>query len=91
MKRVPHPTRGLGWRAIAAKAGLAGEPAAGARGAWIGWLAGIVAVYGALFGVGRVLLGPRLEGVASLVVAAIAFAVVARVTPAAEQSHPEHR
>lgn len=74
---------GLGWRHIAAKAGLAPEPAAGGRNAWIGWIAGIVAVYGALFGVGRVLLGPRIEGVVFLGVAALAFAVVARVTPRA--------
>ena len=44
---------GVGWRAIAAKAGLAPESAAGGQRAWIGWIAGIVAVYGALFGVDR--------------------------------------
>lgn len=75
---------GIGWRAIAAKSSLPPEPAAGGAPAWIGWLAGIVAVYGALFGVGRLLLGPRVEGVISLFVAAAAFAVVARVTPSRE-------
>lgn len=66
---------GAGWKRFG------DEPAAGGVRAWVGWLAGIVAVYASLFGVGRVLLGPRAEGIVALVVAVVAFIVVARVTP----------
>ncbi len=70
---------------------MAGLPLARAGGgwpAWVGWGAGVVAVYAALFGVGLLLLGPRWEGAALLVVAAVAFGVVARATGALEAERP---
>jgi Na+/proline symporter len=67
---------GPGWRAIAADA----PPAGGGWPAWVGWLAGIVAVYAALFGVGWLLLGPRWLGGLLCAVAVVAFVIVARVT-----------
>jgi Na+/proline symporter len=47
---------GPGWRRIAPNAPLEGGWPAG-----IAWLGGIALVYGALFGVGRLLIGPRAE------------------------------
>ncbi|MHB8876491.1 MAG: sodium:solute symporter family protein [Myxococcaceae bacterium] len=69
---------GPGWRRVAAQAGFPGEPMAGGALSWVNWVAGVVSVYAALFGVGRVILGPRLEGVGYLLLAAAAFAVIAR-------------
>lgn len=71
---------GIGWRAVAQAAGLPVERAGDGARSWAGWLAGIAAVYGALFGVGRLLLGPRVEAVPFLLMAVAGFAVVARVT-----------
>jgi hypothetical protein len=54
------------------------EPAGGGASAWLGWAGGVVAVYGALFGVGRLLLGPRWEAAPFLVASVVGFVVVAR-------------
>src|SRR5690606_17963386 len=65
---------GPGWRRISEAAGFGREPIAGGALSWINWVAGVVCVYASLFGVGRLILGPRIEGVLYLVVAAGAFA-----------------
>jgi hypothetical protein len=46
--------------------------------AWTYWLAGIVAVYSALFGVGKILFGQVGVGLVMLVIAALAFAWIAQ-------------
>ncbi|MFZ5439748.1 MAG: sodium:solute symporter family protein [Myxococcota bacterium] len=56
------------------------EPAGGGAAAWLGWGAGVAAVYGALFGVGRLLLGPRWEAAPWLALSVAGFAVVAAVS-----------
>ncbi|MBI3185300.1 MAG: Na+:solute symporter [Myxococcales bacterium] len=73
-RRVRPP--GPGWRKVAERAGL--PPEGGLSRAILGWAAGVVCVYGALFGVGKLLLGPRLEGAGYLAASAVAFAVVAK-------------
>jgi Na+/proline symporter len=67
---------GPGWRRVAEAAGFGPEPIAGGALSWVNWVAGIVSVYASLFGVGRLILGPRLLGVAYLGIAAISFALI---------------
>ncbi len=69
---------GPGWRRVAVEAGLPVDPIAGGPLSWVNWVAGVVAVYGALFGVGKLILGPRLEAVWYLGAGAVAFALIAR-------------
>jgi hypothetical protein len=45
---------------------------------WVNWVAGWLAIYAALFGVGQLLVGTALTGLVLLVVAAILFGVIAR-------------
>ncbi len=82
---------GIGWRAFAVRSGLPVEAAATGVSSWVGWLAGIVAVYAALFGMGQLLLGPRLQGLGLLALAAAAFVVVVKVTPANAPPHEAMR
>jgi solute:Na+ symporter, SSS family len=69
---------GPGWRAVAERAGFGREPIAGGALAWTNWVAGIVAAYSTLFGIGKVVFGETGPGVALLLVAAAAFAWIAR-------------
>ncbi|MFO0601369.1 MAG: sodium:solute symporter family protein [Myxococcaceae bacterium] len=64
---------GPGWKRIAP-----GVPMEGGGRAWLAWAGGVAGVYGALFGVGRLLLGPRVEAVPFLAVMVAGFFVVAR-------------
>jgi Na+/proline symporter len=69
---------GPGWRAVARRLGYADDPISGGARAWANWLAGIVAVYGALFGLGELLVGTAAGALAYLGAGAAAFAVIAR-------------
>ena len=69
---------GPGWRRIAAKLGYAVEATPGGALAWTNWVAGIIAVYASLFGIGKLIFGETLTGVVMLCVAALAFAWIAR-------------
>jgi Na+/proline symporter len=69
---------GPGWRAVAQRAGFGAEPLAVGRGAWLNWIAGIVAAYATLFGIGKLIFGPLSTGFIMLAVAAVAFAWIAR-------------
>jgi len=46
--------------------------------AWTNWLAGIIAVYSTLFGIGKIVFGEVGTGFVLLVIAAVAFAWIAR-------------
>jgi Na+/proline symporter len=46
--------------------------------AWANWIAGVVAVYATLFGIGKVVFGEWGPGLILLVIAAAAFAWIAR-------------
>jgi len=69
---------GPGWRRTSAALGYAGESIPGGALAWTNWLAGLIAVYASLFGIGKLIFGETMTGVIMLVVAALAFAWIAR-------------
>ncbi len=69
---------GPGWRRISEKLGYGREPIPGGALAWTNWLAGIVAVYASLFGIGKLIFGEYLTGAIMLIVAALAFGWIAK-------------
>ena len=69
---------GPGWRRVSARLGFGRESIPGGALAWTNWLAGIVAVYSSLFGIGKIVFGEVGAGFVLLVIAAIAFAWIAR-------------
>jgi Na+/proline symporter len=69
---------GPGWRRISDRLGYGGESIPGGRMAWVNWLAGIVAVYASLFGIGKLVFGEIGTGAILLLIAAAAFAWIAK-------------
>jgi Na+/proline symporter len=69
---------GPGWARVSTRLGLGREPIPGGALAWTNWIAGIVAVYATLFGIGKVVFGYTAAGIALLAVAAAAFSWIAR-------------
>jgi Na+/proline symporter len=69
---------GPGWRRVSERLGYGGESIPGGALAWTNWIAGIVAVYATLFGIGKLIFGQYLTGGIMLVVAALAFAWIAK-------------
>ena len=69
---------GRGWEVVSRRLGLGRESIPGGALAWTNWLAGIVAVYSSLFGIGKLIFGDLSTGVILLVVAVAAFAWIAR-------------
>ena len=69
---------GAGWRRIAGLAGFGAEGIEGGIIPWTNWIAGIVAVYATLFGIGKIIFGEFGAGLLLLAVAAAAFAWIAR-------------
>jgi hypothetical protein len=69
---------GPGWARVSAGLGLGREPIPGGALAWTNWVAGIVGVYSALFGIGKLVFGHLAAGLVLLAVAAAAFALIAR-------------
>ena len=69
---------GPGWATISTRLGYGREQIPGGALAWTYWLAGIIAVYAALFGVGKIIFGEEGVGIVMLIIAAIAFAWIAR-------------
>ncbi len=69
---------GPGWRTVSARLGFGRESIPGGAFAWTNWLAGIVAVYGTLFGIGKLIFGEISSGVVLLAIAVAAFAWIAR-------------
>jgi hypothetical protein len=63
---------------VAAATGFPGDPIAGGALSWVNWVAGVVTVYATLFGVGSLIFGDLTKAIVYLVVAAIAFALIAR-------------
>ncbi|HET9013474.1 MAG TPA: sodium:solute symporter family protein, partial [Gemmatimonadaceae bacterium] len=62
---------GPGWRRISDRLGYGGESIPGGALAWTNWIAGIVAVYASLFGIGKLIFGQTVTGLIMLVVAAL--------------------
>jgi hypothetical protein len=69
---------GPGWEHVSRRLGLGRERTPGGAMAWSNWLAGIVAVYSTLFGIGKLIFGELGTGAVLLVIAAVAFGWIAR-------------
>jgi solute:Na+ symporter, SSS family len=69
---------GPGWAKVSEQIGFGREQIPGGALAWTNWIAGIVAVYSTLFGIGKLVFGEFGTGLILLVIATIAFAWIAR-------------
>ncbi len=69
---------GPGWATVSARLGYGREPIPGGALAWTNWVAGVIAVYATLFGIGKVIFGYTGAGLAMLAVAAAAFYWISR-------------
>ncbi len=69
---------GPGWARVSVRLGFGREPIPGGALAWTNWIAGIVAVYATLFGIGKLIFGFTGAGLAMLAVAAAAFYWISR-------------
>ena len=69
---------GPGWASVSERLGFGRESIPGGAMAWTNWIAGIVAVYASLFGSGKIIFGEMESGIIMLVIAALAFAWIAR-------------
>jgi SSS family solute:Na+ symporter len=69
---------GAGWAEVSERLGFGREPIPGGALAWTNWIAGIVAVYTSLFGIGKIIFGDVVPGLVLFAVAVAAFAWIAR-------------
>jgi Na+/proline symporter len=69
---------GPGWRTVSERLGYGRESIPGGALAWTNWIAGIIAVYSTLFGLGKLVFGQMGAGFGLLAIAAAAFAWIAR-------------
>jgi SSS family solute:Na+ symporter len=69
---------GPGWAAVSQRLGFGREPIPGGALQWTNWIAGVIAVYSSLFGIGKLVFGDLTTGFTLLAVAAVAFAWIAR-------------
>ena len=69
---------GRGWLPVSTRLGYGREEIPGGRLAWTNWIAGIIAVYGSLFGIGKLVFGELVTGLVMCAIAALAFAWIAR-------------
>ena len=69
---------GRGWLRVSRRLGYGKEQIPGGALAWTNWIAGIIAVYGTLFGIGKLIFGQIGTGLLMVVIAMAAFAWIAR-------------
>jgi Na+/proline symporter len=69
---------GPGWRRVSERLGYGRESIPGGALAWTNWIAGIIAVYSTLFGLGKLVFGQLTSGLTLLAIAIAAFAWIAR-------------
>ena len=69
---------GPGWRRVAERTGYGAEGIEGGIMPWTNWIAGIVAVYCTLFGIGKIIFSQTMTGLILLAVALAAFAWISR-------------
>jgi hypothetical protein len=69
---------GPGWLPVSRRLGYGKEQIPGGALAWTNWIAGIIAVYGTLFGIGKLIFGQTATGLLMVVIAVAAFAWIAR-------------
>jgi hypothetical protein len=63
---------------VSTRLGFGRERTPGGALAWTNWIAGIVAVYATLFGIGKLIFGDLATGAILLVIAVLAFSWIAR-------------
>jgi len=76
---------GPGWSAVSQRLGYGMERMTGGKLAWINWLAGVVAVYATLFGIGKIIFGELVAGLVLLGIALAAFIWIARALNRADR------
>jgi SSS family solute:Na+ symporter len=69
---------GPGWRRVSERLGYGREGIPGGALAWTNWIAGVVAVYTSLFGIGKLIFGHYVHGIALLLVSALSFGWIAK-------------
>ncbi len=69
---------GPGWARVSERLGLGREPIPGGALSWVNWLVGLVTVYSALFGIGRIVFGELVPGLLLLGIAALGFLWIGR-------------
>src|SRR6185312_2207735 len=69
---------GPGWRRVSRRAGYGDDRIPGGALSWVNWVAGVTAVYAAVFGVGELLTGSPARGWLDLAVAVVAFLLIQR-------------
>jgi solute:Na+ symporter, SSS family len=69
---------GPGWARVSERLGFGRESTPGGALAWTNWIAGIVAVYSTLFGIGKLIFGDFGVGFILLAIAVVAFTWIAR-------------
>jgi len=69
---------GSGWRRVSQRLGYGRDTIPGGALSWVNWMAGVAAVYAAVFAVGAVLTGSPLRGVVYGAVAIAAFSLIYR-------------
>jgi len=69
---------GAGWRAVATRLGYGNDPIPGGVLSWVNWVAGVVAVYSAVFAVGAMVTGSRAAAWGYSALAIGAFALIQR-------------
>jgi SSS family solute:Na+ symporter len=76
---------GRGWRVVSRRLGFGDDPIPGGALSWINWIAGVAAVYCAVFAVGAFLTGSPVSGLVYATIATVAFALIMRNLRADEQ------
>jgi SSS family solute:Na+ symporter len=69
---------GAGWRPVSQRLGFGADEIPGGALSWVNWVAGVVAVYAAVFAVGAVLTGWPWRGAAYGLVSTAAFSLIYR-------------
>ncbi len=69
---------GAGWRRVAERLGFGDDPIPGGVLSWVNWVAGLAAVYSAVFGIGAFLTGSPARGVLYAGVSVAAFLLIQR-------------
>jgi hypothetical protein len=69
---------GAGWRRVSERLGYGTDTIPGGVLSWVNWVAGVVAVYAAVFAVGAALTGSPLRGLVFGGVAIVAFSLIYR-------------
>lgn len=69
---------GRGWARISTSLGYGREPIPGGALNWTNWLAGVIAVYSSLFGIGRIVFGETAQGVGFFLAAAVCFVWISK-------------